>query len=127
MPYAVVSLEIRPGEQVDLALPLDVPSQALAAAVMDGLGEDGAGRSRYSLHVRTEQGATRIAAGQTLGEAGVLDGSILQVRREEGPATPEEPLGPGACLITEAGRPLPLDADRMVIGRKDIKHGNLVE
>ena len=71
--------------------------------------------------VKTADGETRIPSDATLGQAGVLDGQQLRILRE--------PMGMQskartvkAYLRTEAGAVLPLEADNVVIGRRDAEH-----
>lgn len=126
MTHAVVTIEIDPKTRVDLALPLNIPSQALADAITKALEVDKDGKKNYSLIVKTEGGLVRIPSQSTLGEAGVLDGFILQLSREIS-ASASRKIKRNAYLETETGQTFALDADSMLIGRKDTKRGILVD
>jgi hypothetical protein len=126
MTHAVVTIEIDPKNRVDLALPLNVPSQALADAIIKALEVDKDGKKNYSLIVKTEGGLVRIPSQSTLGEAGVLDGFILQLSPEKS-ASASRKIKRNAYLETETGQTFALDADSMLIGRKDTKRGILVD
>lgn len=126
MTHAVVTIEIDPKTRVDLALPLNIPSQALADAITKALEVDKDGKKNYSLIVKTEGGLVRIPSQSTLGEAGVLDGFILQLSREKS-ASASRKIKRNAYLETETGQTFALDADSMLIGRKDTKRGILVD
>jgi hypothetical protein len=126
MTHAVVTIEIDPQTRVDLALPLNIPSQALADAIAKAQEVDKGGKKNYSLIVRTEGGLVRIPSQSTLGDASVLDGFILQLSQEKS-ASPSRKIKRNACLETETGQMFALDADSMLIGRKDTKRGILVD
>jgi FHA domain-containing protein/type VII secretion system (Wss) protein YukD len=121
MPYAMVTIEIEHRGKRDLAVSLDVPSRTLAAQLMKQLGVAVRTGDGFAFFVKTEDGETRIPSDATLGQAGVLDGQQLLILRE--------PMGMQskartvkAYLRTEAGAVLPLEADNVVIGRRDAEH-----
>lgn len=126
MTHAVVTVEVDLQTRVDLALPLDVPIHALANAVAQALEADKDGQGQYSLVVKTERGVVRIPPQSTLGNAGVLDGSYLQLLLEKD-APSSRRIGAQACLESETGQVFPLDAEALLIGRKDPKRGVLVD
>lgn len=126
MAHAVVTVEIDSKTRVDLALPLDIPNHALANAIAQALGVDKEGKQQYSLAIKTEQGVVRIPAQSTLGDAAVLDGFYLQLFREKD-APPSRKMKAQAYLQSETGQTFPLDADMMLVGRKDVKRGLLVD
>lgn len=126
MTHSVVTIEIDPKTRVDLALPLDVPNHALANAIAQALEIDKEGKQQYSLAVKTDQGLVRIPSQSTLGNASVLDGFHLQLSLEKNiPASRK--LKARAYLETETGQTFPLEAESMVVGRKDVKRGVLVD
>jgi len=126
MTHTVVTIEIDPKTRVDLALPLNIPSQALADAITKALEVDKDGKKNYSLIVKSEGGLVRIPSQSTLGEVGVLDGFTLQLSQEKS-ASPSRKIKRNAYLETETGQTFALDADSMLIGRKDTKRGILVD
>jgi len=126
MSHAVVTVEIDSQTRVDLALPLDVPNHALANAIAQALKLDEGGKRQYALAVKTERGVTRIPPQSTLGDASVLDGFYLQLFHEKD-APPSRRIGSNAYLESETGQVFPLDADTILIGRKDVKRGVLVD
>lgn len=126
MTHAVVTVEIDAKTRVDLALPLNIPSQALADAVAQALDVDKRGKKNFSLAIRAEQGLVRIPSKSTLGEAGVLDGFVLQLSQEGSPS-PSRKIKKNVYLEAEEGQNFMLGADSMIIGRKDTKRGILVD
>ncbi len=126
MTHAVVTVEVDSQTRVDLALPLDVPNHALANAVAQALEVDKEGKQQYSLAVKTERGMMRIPPQSTLGDASVLDGFYLQLVQEKD-APSSRRVKSQAYLETETGQVFPLDADMLVVGRKDVKRGILVD
>jgi hypothetical protein len=126
MTHVVVTVEIDPQTRADLALPLDVPSRALANAVAQALDVDKEGKGQYSLVVKTERGVTRIPPQSTLGDVSVLDGFFLQLIHEKD-APPSHRIKAQAYLEAENGQVFPLDAETLLIGRKDVKRGVLVD
>lgn len=126
MTHAVVTIEIDSKERVDLALPLNISSQTLVDALTKTLEVDKGGKIHYSLAVRTEQGVVRIPSQSTLGDVGVLDGFILQLSQEKSASTSRK-IKLSAYLETETGQTFALDAESMLIGRKDTKRGILVD
>jgi len=126
MPYVVVTIEIDPRELVDLSLPLDVPSKSVATAVIQGLGKSLDVNGQYVFFVKTDQGTTRISSNATLGDAGVLDGYYLLLKHEAGKAQSDE-VRNGVYLRTESGQLISLEGATMIVGRRDVKRGVLVE
>ena len=125
MSYAVVTLEIESGEQFDLALPLDIPTKVLSAVVAQSLNQPQ--KNSYIFSVKTDHGTVRIAPSSTLGDAGVLDGFVLQLTREEGGIRTDAMPQKGAYLQAESGEVFALEGGKLTIGRKDIKRGILVD
>ncbi len=126
MSYVVVTIETESGRKLDLALPLDVPSGALAARVMKQLAQTVTPGDGFAFFIRSAAMDRRISSDATLAEAGVTDRQVLRVKREVAgkdihlPATPPH-------LRTESGEMLPLDGDNMVIGRRDVEQQILVD
>ncbi|MFZ5858012.1 MAG: FHA domain-containing protein [Chloroflexota bacterium] len=126
MTHVVVTVEIDSQTRFDLALPLDVPNHALANAVAQALEVDNAGKGQYALVVKTERGVVRISSQSTLGDASVLDGFYLQLVQEKDSPSSRR-VKSQAYLETETGQVFPLDAETLIIGRKDVKRGVLVD
>jgi len=120
MPFAVVTVETASGQKVELALPLDVPSRALAAKIMRDLGKAVRTGETFDLYIKTGNGDKRIPPAATLGELGIEDGQHLQVKREVG-GVPAEASGAHAYLRTQTGDLLALEASNVIIGRKEAK------
>ena len=126
MSHAVITVVISPKENVDLALPLNVPNQVLAPALAKLLKLSETEDNSYLLSVKTEDGIVRLAMNTTLGEAGVLDGFILQLqRRKEVPVVSE--TSTKAFLQAESGEVFALASNSSLIGRNDAKRGIIVE
>jgi len=122
MTYAVVTVEYNSNSRVDVALPLNIPCHVLADAIAEAIKiEEG---KDYSLVVRSESGIVPIPAESTLGDAGVLDGYILQIVPG---IVPPPPPKKGAYLETESGKRFSLTSDSVMIGRKDPKHNIFVD
>jgi len=126
MTHAVVTVEINPATRVDLALPLNIPNRVLADAIAQALEVDNEGKQEYSLAVKTEQGMVRIPAQSTLGDASVLDGFRLQLVPEKD-APPSRKVSARAYLESASGQTFPLDSDTIMVGRKDLKRGVMVD
>lgn len=126
MTHVVVTIEYNSNSRIDLALPLNIPSHVLADAISKALELDKVGKKNYSLIVKSEGGLVRIPSQSTLGEVGVLDGFTLQLSHEKS-ASPSRKTKRNACLETETGQTFTLNADSMLIGRKDTKRGILVD
>lgn len=126
MSHAVVTVEIDQKQRIDLALPLDIPNQALAPALAQALELPAQEKETYLLSVKTEEGIVQLSPSATLGEAGILDGFILLLQRREG-APPLRDTGGRALLRAETGETFPLEADSILIGRKDLRRGWLVD
>jgi hypothetical protein len=128
MTHAVVTLEISPKQRLDLALPLNVPNHVLAPAMAKALEMPNDGEGTYLLNVKTENGIVRLSANTTLGEAGVLDGFVLQIQRRAGGAAPVAPeIKSTAFLQVESGEVFPLNKESISIGRRDVKRGGMVD
>jgi hypothetical protein len=126
MTHAVVTVEIDSTTRVDLALPLTIPSHVLANAIAQALEVDKDGKRQYSLSVKTEQGVTRIPSQSTLSDMSVLDGFRLQLSLEKDRSSSPSPKA-RFWLETETGQTFPLDSNSLLIGRKDIKRGVMVD
>lgn len=119
MSYVVVTIETENGRKLDLALPLDVPSGALAARVMKQLALTVRPGDGFAFFVRTAGADRRISSDTTLAEAGVSDRQLLLVKKEIAGQDIELRAAP-PHLRTDSGDVLPLDGDNVVIGRRDI-------
>ena len=126
MTHVVVTVETDSKTRFDLALPLDIPNHSLANSVAQALEVDKNGKGQYTLVVKTERGQVRIPPQSTLGNASVLDGFTLQLLLEKD-APPSRKIKSQAFLETETGQVFPLDANSLIIGRKDVKRGVLVD
>ena len=126
MTHAVVTVEIDSRTLVDLALPLNIPSHILANAIAQALEMDKEGNKNYTLAVKTEQGVTRISSQSTLGDVSVLDGFKLQLLNEKSTAAPPQ-SGRQARLESETGQTFHLESNMLLIGRKDVKRGVVVD
>ena len=126
MPFVVVTVEIDAGEQVELSVPLNVPSRGLAATIMRDLGKLVRTGETFALVVKTARGDKRIPSTATLGEFGVVEGQHLRIRRESG-GLAADPVRPHAYLQTRAGVLIALGADSVIIGRRDPKEPAAVD
>lgn len=126
MSHVIVTVEFE-NSQTDLALPLNVPNQALANAVAQALEVDKDVTSNYTLTIKTDQGSLSLSPNSTLGNAGVLDGFYLHLRRVEEKNPPAKKGKFQAYLHSEKGDMFPLTSDHSSIGRKDIKRGMIVD
>lgn len=126
MTHAVVTVEFDSKSRADLALPLNIPCQVLANAVAQALEVDKGRNKQYSLAVKTEQGVKRISSQSTLMDAEVMDGFVLLLLDEKEPASQKRPKS-HARLEAESGQIFSLDSDTLLIGRKDIKRGFVVD
>jgi hypothetical protein len=127
MTHAIVSIEIPPKQRLDLALPLNVPNQLLAASLVQALNLPESEKGSYLLSIKSESGVARLPASATLGEAGVLDGFILQLQPWDMKNSSRSPMESRFFLQAETGEVFPLNADKMLVGRRDIKHGVMVD
>lgn len=126
MSYVVVTVEIDSGKGADLALPLDVPCEALAKRVMSQLGLAVRPGDNYAFFQRIDNVDRRISSDATLADAGVSDRQVLRLKREVTRKDPDpQPVGPH--LRTESGEILALDSDNVVIGRRDVEQQILVD
>ena len=124
MPNVVVTVEFGKGERNDLALPLDVPSRALAAAMAKALRLDMDAEEGYTLVELGAAGGRRLPLNATLADFGILHGSILSLvceRLKEARAIPQG----GAFLETVDGKKINLNGAYTLIGRRDPKHNIL--
>lgn len=126
MPFIVVLIEVDSREQIELSVPLNVPSRGLAAIIMRDLGKLVGTGEAFALFVKTARGEKRIPASATLGEFGVAAGQRLQIRRESG-GLASDPSRPYAYLQTRTGVLLALDANSVVLGRRDSREPSTVD
>jgi len=126
MTHAVVTIEINSTKRVDLALPINVPSRVLANSIAQALKLATGGEVTYTLAVRTEKGMIRALSTATLSDMGVLDGFVLVLQEGKRPPSYQESI-PYASLRSETDEIFPLDSHTILIGRKDIKHGIMVD
>jgi hypothetical protein len=118
MPFIVVSVEVDAREKIELSVPLNVPSRGLAATIMRDLGKLVRTGETFALFVKTARGEKRIPPSETLGEFGIVEGQQLRIRRESG-GLASDPARPHAYVQTRTGVLIALDANTVVIGRKD--------
>lgn len=126
MSHAVVTVETGPKQRLDLALPLNVPNLALSSELAKALNLPVISGRTYLLAVKTEEGVVRLPGDITLGEAGVLDGFILQLHSREDSRAAAQPAD-AAFLQAGSGEKFALVSDLTVIGRSDIKRGVVVD
>jgi hypothetical protein len=126
MPFIVVTVEIDSREKVELSLPLNVSSRGLAATIMRDLGKLVRTGETFALYVKAPRGDKRIPATMTLGEFGVVEGQQLRIRRESG-ALASDPSRPHAYLQTRKGVLIALDANNVILGRRDPKMPSAVD
>ncbi len=124
--HAVVTLEIDSRTHVDLALPLNIPSHILANAIAQALEIDKEEKKNYTLAVKTEQGIVRVSPQSTLGDVSVLDGFKLQLINQKSIVAPPQ-SGRQARLEAETGQTFHLESNMLLIGRKDVKRGVVVD
>ena len=126
MTHAVVTIEINSNKRVDLALPINVPSRVLANSIAQALKLATGGDVTYTLAVRTEKGMIRALSTATLSDMGVLDGFVLVLQEGKRSPSYQENI-PYASLRSETDEIFLLDSHTILIGRKDIKHGIMVD
>ena len=80
----------------------------------------------FLLSVKTEDGVVRLGVNTTLGEAGVLDGFILQLQSRKGVQT-QSGTSAKAFMRAESGEIFALASNSTLIGRQDAKRGIFVE
>ncbi len=120
MSYVVVTVEAESGRRLDLALPLDVPSGALALRVVRQLAHTVRPGDVFAFFLKSGNTAQRISSEATLAEAGVSDRQVLLVKKEVTRKDLElQPAAPQ--LRTESGEILRLDGETVVIGRRDLE------
>ena len=124
MPHVAVTLETN-HQPLDLALPTDVPSRVLAAALAETLKFPTGQGQNYMLSVKTEQGLRRIPPNATLGDMAILHGMRLALLESGQRETPL--IETGAGLRAEDGTFFPLKSKVTLIGRSDRKSGIFVE
>ena len=127
MSHAIVTVEVPAKERVDLALPLNIPNQVLAPALAQALDLPENGKGIYLLSVKTADGIIRLSGDVTLGDAGVLDGFILQLQQREVKTSGRGDVETRTFLQSESGEIFHLNTSKVVIGRKDVKRGLLVD
>jgi hypothetical protein len=121
MTFAVVSVEAETGEKLELALPLDVPSRLLANKIMHDLGRPVRTGEAFDLYIQTGHADKRIPPETTLGQVGIQDGQKLRLKRRAAGSAP--PVSAAyAFLQTQTGELLPLEANNVIIGRKDARY-----
>jgi hypothetical protein len=126
MSHVVITVEISSKERVDLAVPLNVPNQVLAPALAKLLELSEEEDKSYLLAVKTQDGIVRLAMNTTLGQAGILDGFVLQLQRRKGiKAVPKS--NAKAFLQAESGEVFSLTTGSTLVGRQDAKRGIFVE
>lgn len=125
MTHAVVTIEYNSNSRIDLALPLNIPCHVLADAIAEAIKiEEG---KDYSLVIRSDEGIVPIPAEATLGDAGVLDGYILQIVRGKQAHSHKKASKVRAYLEASSGQTFPLTSDEVLIGRKDSKRNIFVD
>ncbi len=125
MTHAVVTVEYNSNSRIDLALPLNIPSHVLADAIADVIKiEEG---KDYSLVVRGEDRIVPIPPESTLGDAGVLDGYILQIVRGKQAPSSKRASKARDYLESNSGQTFPLTSDEVLVGRKDPKRNIIVD
>ena len=118
MPNAIVTVDTDSGAQVELALPLDVPSGALAAKIMRDLGRTVRAGETVEFFIDTGHGDKRIHPTATLGQLGIEDGQHLRIKRAGAGIAPEASSA-HAYLRTQSGDLLALESNLVIIGRRD--------
>jgi len=113
MANITVTLLFGKNQQIDLALPDEVPSQFLGEAIATGLGIFKTS-TLYTLTLVEEKEKTLLPAA-SLHASRILNGSYL--RLDESLITEE-----GAILVSETGLRFPIKS-AMTIGRNDSKNG----
>ena len=125
MTHAVVTIEYNSNSRIDLALPLNIPCHVLADAIAEAIKiEEG---KDYSLVIRSDEGIVPIPAESTLGDAGVLDGYILQIVRGKQTPSSKKASKARAYLEASSGQTFPLASDEVSVGRKDPKRNIFVD
>lgn len=125
MTHAAVTVEYDNGKRIDLALPLNISSHILANAVAESLKIDIDGQKSHQLSVKIDNSLTRIPAQSTLGDMGILDGTVLQLGIEKSPQgrTTDNLSRKFPVLLDENGRAYVLEAKSLLVGRNDLKRG----
>jgi hypothetical protein len=121
MTFAVVTIETESREQIQLAVPVDMPSRLLAAKIMHDLGKPVRTGETFALYFKTDRGDKSISPTATLAELGINDGQHLRIKRQKLGAAPESPRA-HAFLRTPSGEQIPLEANHVIIGRKEPKY-----
>jgi len=125
--HAIVTVEVPPKQRVDLALPLNIPNRVLASALAQALDLPEVEKGIYLLSVKTEDGIIRLSPDVTLGDGGVLDGFILQLQQKEVKTPAPVNTESKTFLQSESGDVFQLNAGTVMIGRRDVKRGVLVD
>ncbi|MBT7782417.1 MAG: FHA domain-containing protein [Anaerolineae bacterium] len=127
MSHVVVSLEVSAKEKVDFALPLNIPNETLAPVLAKVLEISEKEDDAFLFSVKTHNGIVRLAGHVTLGDAGILDGFVLQLQKRRKAPAPPPVANLGAFLETETGEVFPLNKASILIGRQDAKKGIFVD
>jgi hypothetical protein len=127
MIYAIVTIEISSKQRVDLALSLNVPNHILSASLVEVLNLPESPKGNYLLSIKSENGIARLPSNVTLGDAGVLDGFILQLQPWDLKTSPRSQIESRHFLQSESGESFHLNTDKVLVGRRDVKHGVLVD
>jgi hypothetical protein len=127
MSFVTITLDPPAKQRIDLALPLNVPNHDLARAVAMAINHPDKDTSGFLFSIKTEDGIVRLSLDSTLGEAGIVDGAVLLLQRGEGKTEPRSERDAEAFLQSDSGAVFPLSEQQMLIGRRDIKRGVLVE
>lgn len=123
MSHVAVTLETG-RNTLDLALPMDVPSRVLAAALAESLQLPTSRGRNYLLSVKSDQGLRRIPPNASLGDMTILHGARLVLLED---SRQEAAIETGAGLRAENGAFFPLKSKLTLIGRSDPRSGIFVE
>ncbi len=121
----IVTVECDPSQSLDLALPLDVPSQTLACAIAETIGFSSAKFYAYNFEIRQEQRIVRIPPRVTLGDAQILCGSRLGLIKAD--LISEHSDRATAYLAGADGKIFSLTGSSTLLGRSDLRRGILVD
>jgi hypothetical protein len=105
-------------KHIDLALPIDVPSQVLARAIANALGIAAPPQQSFSLAIRAGKDIRQIAPTQTLLNADVMYGDILELSAGGMMPAPRGLAEAGALLKSDSGMVFPLNNLCTLIGRR---------
>lgn len=124
MSHVAVTLETE-HQAIDLALPMNVPSRVLAAALAQSLNLSHSRGQHYILSIKTDQGLRRIPPNASLGDMAIVHGMYMVLT--EGSQQEEPLIETGAGLRAENGTFFPLKSKATLIGRNDPKSGIFVD